>query len=150
MGKLVGAGGLLFLSLFMLLGFFSSDLTGSAAEKTLALLIAVVLPGGGGAALIYSHFKQKGILHVRKQRLRQQTLEAEILKLADRGGGKLTVVEVVSETAVDPETAKRALDSLHARDIADIEVTESGVIVYAFFDIEHLSEKSSAKGVLHD
>ena len=148
MGKLISSGGLLLLSLFMLLGFLKSDLTVGTAISTLTFLIAVVLPAVGGVALLYSHWKQEEQLANRKQGLRQQTLEAEILKLAEHKGGKLTVVEVVSEMAVNTDTAKHTLDSLATRSLAEIELTDSGVLVYAFYDIQHLSEKSSAKGVL--
>lgn len=148
MGKLLGGGGLLFLALFMLLGFLNAAPKTSGAVTAFTFLIAVVLPATGSAALFYSHCKQRGAFNHRKERLRQQTLEAEILKLAARKGGKLTVVEVVGEAAVDAETAKRALDSLATQSLASLELTDSGVLVYAFYDIQHLPEKHSAKDVL--
>ena len=50
--------------------------------------------------------------------------------------------------AITPEAAKDALDALALREQAELEITESGVIVYAFHDVRHLEEKSRAKGVL--
>jgi hypothetical protein len=57
-------------------------------------------------------------------------------------------VEVASDISISPEAAKGALDSLAERDLADIEITSSGLIVYAFRDVRHLGEKPHAKGVL--
>jgi predicted ArsR family transcriptional regulator len=84
----------------------------------------------------------------RKEELRRQTIESEILRLAARHSGRLTSVEVASDLAISPEAAKDALDSLSERDLADIQITESGVIVYSFRDVRHLGEKAEAKGVL--
>ncbi len=70
--------------------------------------------------------------------------------MAARGDGRLTVVEVVAELAVPDDTAKQALDALMTRELAEIEITDSGVLVYAFHDIQHLSEKPRARGLLDD
>ncbi len=92
------------------------------------------------AAKKYSD-KQTHILH-------RRTFEADILKLAEQKSGRLTIVEVMAEFAVDAETAKNALESFASEGIAEIEITESGVLVYSFYDIRHLAEKESARGVL--
>lgn len=146
MGKLFGAGGLGLLSLVMLLGFFRTDASGISA--VLALLVTVGLPAAGSAALIYSHLTGRNFLEARREKLRRESLEAEILKLAATKGGKLTVVEVVSATAVDSERVKAALDSLHLKNHAQIQISESGTLVYSFPEIKGISEKSGAKGVL--
>ncbi len=152
MGKLISGCGLFCLALFMLLGFFKATPQVGTTVTMLTLLLTVGLPAVGGAALVYSHVKQRreqrDTLSGRKALLRQRTLEAELLKLAERKGGKLTVVEVVSETAVDAESAKEALESLAVQGFAQVELTDSGVIVYAFYDIQHLPDKPSSKGVL--
>jgi hypothetical protein len=57
-------------------------------------------------------------------------------------------VEVATEFALPPERAKELLDSFMVRELADIQVTDSGVLVYKFHDVLHLEEKSRAKGVL--
>ena len=147
MGKLLGGIGLLALSLFMLLGFLRAETDAGAAATLVTVLLVVVLPAVCGIALLYRRGHQRATLTQRKERLRRQTLEAEILKVAERKGGKLTVVEVMGEMAVDTETAKRALEALVAEGLADVQLTGSGVIVYAFYDIEHLPEKDHSKGV---
>jgi hypothetical protein len=147
-GRLIGGGALLLLALFMLFGFMRADIDASGAAKFFAFLVAVGLPAAGGGALILSHVRGKGQLAGRRAELRQKTLEAEILRLAAQQQGKITVVETVAALAVTPEEAKEALDALARRGLADFQVTDSGVIVYAFHDVEKLSEKSRARGLL--
>ncbi len=148
MGKLISGIGLLVLALFMLLGFFRAETNSGTAATLVTFLIAVLLPAAGGVTLLVTHRQQNHSVAQRKERLRQRTLEAEILKVAARKGGKLTVVEVVGEMAVDTETAKGRLDALAAEGHADVQLTEAGVIVYAFYDVQHLPEKRNAKGIL--
>lgn len=95
-------------------------------------------------------FLARKYLTKRAEQARQEKLEIEILKLAARKGGKLTDTEVAIEYSVDIETAKRALESLARQNMKDIElaVTDSGLLVYTFYNIEHLAEKHSAKGIL--
>jgi hypothetical protein len=145
---LIGGAALLALAAFMFAGFLGADISASGGAKSIAFIIAVLLPAGGGAALILSHVRGKGQLAGRKAELRQQTLEAEVLRLAAQQQGKITVVETVTALAVTPEEAKEALDALARRGLADFQVTDSGVIVYAFHDVQKLSEKSKARGIL--
>lgn len=87
--------GLLVLSLFMLMGFLRSDANVGAPATIAALLITVALPAAGGVALLTRRFRRSARLTTRKELLRQQTLEAEVLRLAagtpratDRRGGR--------------------------------------------------------------
>ena len=148
MGKLVGGSALLLVSLLMFAGFLGSNRDASVGATIAALGIAVLLPAAGGAALIAAYFRGKGRLANRKHALRQQTVEAELLLLAGKRGGKLTIVEAVGELALTPEDAKEALDALARRGLADFEVTDSGVIVYAFHDLQRISEKGQSKSIL--
>ena len=147
-GKLLGGIGLFVLALFMLLGFFRAEPSTGTAATIVTFLLAVMLPAVGGVVLLYTHWQHGRAGTQRKERLRQLTLEAEVLKVAVRKGGKLTVVEVVGEMAVDTETAKSVLDALAAEGHAEVQLTDAGVIVYAFYDVQHLPGKRDAKGVL--
>ena len=147
MAKLFGVA-LLALSLFMLLGFLRSDADVGTPATIAALLITVAFPAVGGIALLTAPLRRRGRLATRKEVLWQQTVEAEILKLAAQREGRLTAVEVATEFALPPEKAKELLEALMVRDLADIQVTDSGVVVYAFHDIKHLADKPHAKGVL--
>jgi hypothetical protein len=146
--RLVGSGLLMLLSLFMLVGFLGSNAALSAPATLAALLITVALPAAGSVALASGHFRGRGRIARRRDELRRQTIESEILRLAGQRGGRLTAIEVASDMAISPEAAKEALDSLALRELAEIEITESGVLVYAFHDVRHLGEKPHARGIL--
>ena len=147
MGRLWGGIGLIVVALFMLLGFLRAD-AGGAGATAIAVVIAVVLPAVGGAALLRAHFGSARTLASRRDQLRQQTLDAEVLRLAGRHGGRLTVVEVVTELGVSDAAAKETLDGLMMRELAEIEITDSGMLVYRFGDVERLPDKGSSRGVL--
>jgi hypothetical protein len=149
MGKLWAAGGLGAVSLFMLLGFLRADLALDATGVT-AFLLTVGLPATGAALLVRSHLQDRHIGAGARDAIRAQTIRSEILRVATRKGGKLTVPEVMAELAVDKATAEAALEGLHLDELVEIEVTESGMLVYEFPDLRRLGEKDSAKGVLDD
>jgi hypothetical protein len=131
---------------FMFIGYLGADVDGP--EALFALLITVLLPAAGGVALLTGRVRMANAAGVRKLELRQQTLEAELLRIARSHEGRLTIVEAVSELAVTPEEAKQSLDTLAVRGLADFEVTDSGVVVYVFHDLEHLGDKSRSRGLL--
>lgn len=148
-GKLVGGGALLVLALFMFLGFIRSHVNPWAPATLLAVLVAVVLPAAFGAWLLVGHFGAGGRIARRQEELRLRTLQAEILRIAPRLGGKITAVEVVAELAVDSKTAEAALHDMAVRELADVELAESGHMVYSFKRIANLpDEKDRAKRVL--
>jgi hypothetical protein len=146
--KLTGAVALGILALFMFVGFLNSDAALGAPATLAALALTIGLPALGAGLLLRSHFTERTRLKGRKALLRQQTLEAEILRLAREREGRLTTVEVAMHLAMTPEAAKEALDALVVRGLADLEITDAGLLVYSFYDIRHLGGKSSAKGVL--
>lgn len=135
---------LLVVAAFMGLGF--AQVGEFTFRALVALAIGAGIPGVAGVALLRTPGAK--VLAERKAALRAQTVESEILRLARRSGGKLTTVEVVSELAIDAEEAGRHLDSLARREIAEIQVSDSGVLVYDFHDLRHLGEKDEAKGLL--
>ena len=146
--KLFGVA-LLVLSLFMLLGFLRSGADAGAPATIAALLVTVGLPAAGGIALLTAPFRRGSRLSARKEILRQQTYESEILRLAAQRQGRLTAVELVTEFAITPEKANELLESLMVRQLANVEVTDSGVVVYRFHDVQHLGDKHRAKGILN-
>lgn len=146
MGKFIGPALLYLLAGFLLLGFLQSDVGINAASIT-ALALGVILPAGIATRMVLKPGAEKQRL-AHQDALRLRTVEAEILRISKLHDGKLTLVEIVSELAVSPEDAKAAADSLVRQEIGDIEITESGVLVYVFRDIRHLHEKADAKGLL--
>lgn len=148
MNKLIGAGLLALLALFMLAGFLNSSLALSSGSAIVALLLSVGLPAAGAVMLARGHYADKSRLTGRKAELRRNTIDAEILRLAGEHGGRLTAVEVATALSMTPESAAEALSQLGIRGQADVEVTDDGVLVYSFYDVRHLGGKSTAKGVL--
>ena len=145
MSRTSGGIALLVLAALMFLGFIRSGASLAAPATIVAVLLTAIAPAVGGVALL----RGGGTARTRRlDQLRQQTIDAEILRLAVSERGKLTAVEVATALALTPETAKEALDALVARDVADIAVTERGVIVYTFHDAKHIGGKGEAKGVL--
>lgn len=148
MGRLIGGIALLALALFMVVGFLLSGADPFALRTLFALFIAAGLPAAGGGLLLAHRFGAGRRIARRREDLRRDTLEAEILKMAGRHGGRLTAVEVAGELAVPTTTAEELLNELMAREMAEIEVTDSGLLVYSFHDVRHLSEKEAARGLL--
>jgi hypothetical protein len=144
-GRSIGGFALLALAALMLLGFARSDASVATPATIFALLLTAGLPAAGGFFLLRG---PRGRSSARIHELRQQTIEAEILRLAMQHGGRLTVVEVAAALALPSESAKATLDSLAERELADLEITDKGVIVYAFHDAKHIAGKHSARGVL--
>jgi len=97
---------LILLASFMLIGFLNVDTTTDVLAQYIAFAISVVLPFFGGIALIYSNHRSKKSLAASKNSLREKTLVAEVMKLAGQKGGKLTVVEVISDLVLEHDSAK--------------------------------------------
>jgi hypothetical protein len=146
-GRNWGAIALFAVAALMLLGFARSNASLSSPTAIVALLITVGLPAAGGFVLMRGGFGGGGN-SARVERLRQQTIEAEILKMAMQQKGKLTAVEVATALALPPESAKASLDALVTREVADLEITDAGVLVYTFHDAKHAGGKDSSRGLL--
>ena len=145
MNRTTGGIALLVVAALMFLGFMRSNASLATPATIVAVLLTTVAPAIGGIALL----RGGGTARTRRlDQLRQQTIDAEILRMAVTAGGSLTAVEVATALALTPEMAKESLDALVARDVADIAITERGLIVYTFHDAKHLGGKSAAKGVL--
>ena len=147
MGRLIGGCCLIAVGLFVLLGFTQADVDGGLAT-VVALLIGAGLPVAGGGWLIARHLGAGRRDGRRREELRRETVEAEVLRLAGQHGGRLTAVEVAGELALSPATAEEALHALALRKVADLEITDSGVLVYVFHDVIHGSEKEGSRRLL--
>lgn len=144
MGRKIGAALLLLISALMLLGFARSSFSLGSPTALFALLLTVVLPAAGGVALLRGSLG--GTSKARMTALRQQTIDAEILKLAMRQQGRLTAVEVESALALPAGEAKASLDKLVEREVADLEITDEGVLVYTFHDARYFDGKGLIGG----
>ena len=89
----------------------------------LATLFLGILPSALGL-WICRHARQKG------KRRASEAAERTILQLAREWNGKLTVADVAMNTSLSSSKAKEALDQLDLDRLADMHVSESGVVVY--------------------
>ena len=147
MGRTFGGVALCLVALFMGLGFL--QVATISVASFIALFIGAGIPGAIGVALLTSQFRAPKQLAVRAA-LRRQTIDSELVRLAGELNGKLTVVEVVGRLALTTEEAGTALDGLARSGVCEIQVSESGVLVYDFPDIRLLGEKDAARDVLDD
>jgi hypothetical protein len=145
MGKLLGGGALVALAAFMLLGFFSLAQPLSFPVAALTLLVAVGVPGGAGAALLRAHFRERTRVTGHRERLRLETHQAELVRLAARRGG-FTVSKVARWRSIPHR--RGGTGRADGAGVADIEVTDSGLLVYTFPDVRHLPEKGSSRDIL--
>lgn len=139
---------LIVIALFMTVGFLKAKPDVGTVALAVTFFIAVVVPGAAGGYLWWTTFAEREALARRREDLRRQTLEAELLRLAERRGGKLMVVEAAGELAFGAAVIEETLNAMADRGLAEVEISESGVLVYAFYDVRHLGEKEGARGVL--
>jgi hypothetical protein len=76
--------------------------------------------------------------------------ESELLRLAARRDGSLSVAEVVAHADLDAAQTEQRLDEMCKRGLCELRVTEEGVVVYRFSAAPSAEHKRSALGVLDD
>jgi uncharacterized membrane protein len=138
----VAAAGLFLVAAFMLLGFSLSEKEQSAGINVFILLLTVALPVAVGIGLLRGAPRQNS---ERMQQLRLQTIDAEILRLAIERKGRLTGVEIMSTLGLPEADVSRSLDGMMQREVADMEVTEEGVLVYTFHEAKYMKGDPNAK-----
>jgi hypothetical protein len=135
----------------MLGGFLLIGVCASAAKKGLMAADIVggilfgIVPVVAGIFLLRSSYKNKKRIQETKERALKEEKEHEIIRLAQRKKGRLTVTEVAGETSLDIVEAEKILREMAIRGYAGIKVTESGMVVYEFYEIAS-NDKDSAKG----
>ncbi len=150
MGKLVGGILLTFVAAFMMIGFLAGGgADQSAVVRILTFGVAVGIPAAAGGALLWQHARRTRLAGPGgSEQLRSQTHQSEIVKLAQHKGGRLTTVEIVADTALSIDQAEAAMSQLVERGMAEVEITDRGLIVYRFRDLEQLPDKVKSRGVL--
>lgn len=78
----------------------------------------------------------------------ERAWESELLRLAERRAGSLSVAEVVTYADLDAVDAERRLDALCRRGLCEVRVTDDGVVVYRFEPPPTAAQKLAARGVL--
>lgn len=117
----------------------------SAAALLLAFAVFALAPLGAGAWLL------KGFGARREaRRVAECAWDSELLRLAARRDGSLSVAEVVAHADLAPAQAEQRLDALHRRGLCELRVTEEGVLVYRFVPTPSVTHKLAAEGVLDE
>lgn len=87
------------------------------------------------------------LMHKSADRKRYAQYQHRLLKLARQKGGSLTILEAATDGRITVEKAEEILRELAARGHAEVRVSESGLIVYHFPEIERWDEKHWAKPI---
>lgn len=119
-GLLLFSGGTF--SLGLLLGITLSQATGVALAVLATLLVILgVAPGLLGGWLLYSGLKAE-----------QRALREQFFQLLVLNKGRLSLLDYVSATRLEPAIARRHLDGWAKEFLAEFEVNERGEIFYIF------------------
>jgi hypothetical protein len=87
------------------------------------------------------------LIHKSANRKRDAKDQNRLLRLARSRGGSLTVLEAATDLRLTVNKTEEMLRELAARGHTEVRVSESGLLVYHFAEIELASEKFGAKPV---
>ena len=87
------------------------------------------------------------LIHKSANRKRDAKDQNRLLRLARNRGGSLTVLEAATDLKLPVDKTEDMMRELAARGHAEVRVSESGLLVYHFAEIEFASEKSDARPV---
>ncbi len=135
--KLIGGGILIFIGLFMLLGVVAGGGDESLAVNAVMFILFVIAPISGGGMLIRSHFKRKQKALLEKKKALQGTREKEVIRLAQQKGGYLSIPDIVAGTSMSTIEADQIMREMTEKGYVNMQVTDSGVILYEFYEIAH-------------
>ncbi|HCL57635.1 MAG TPA: hypothetical protein DHW82_11590 [Spirochaetia bacterium] len=124
------------LSLFGVFWFVLYLAVETKQENDLPFLIAIVFfPVLLGSFLIYRN-KKKAKIRMEKEKLENgKKSQLEIMKLAAKKEGRLTVSDVSIHFSIDPKESEKLLDECVSNKIAEIRVAGSGIVVYLFKEL---------------
>ncbi len=137
--------GTCFMSSFMVIGavglIFDPDPQYQDKAAYIILLIFSLLFAIGGF-MMYRHHSRKA------EKRSREYIEQDILKLAAEKHGKITPAEVVLSAKIGIDEAKKMLDSFCEQGLAQLNLTEKGVMVYVFDGFLSEEEKNTVKSPL--
>ena len=136
MMKSIAAWGLVGFGAFISFGELYNISKGnfSFADFAAWLLLGIVPIIGGGLLLRSRAVEKKRALEQQEQS-RYALQEKEILRLAQEKGGRLAIPDVVVGTSLSSAEAETIMREMSARGLADMQVTDAGIIVYEFYEI---------------
>lgn len=109
----------------------------------IGILLFSFVPIVSGAILIVSHFRGAKRAEVEQQKLRLAAREKEVLLLARRYEGRLTMAEIVTDTSMDAAGAEETMNELVVKGMTNLRTNEAGQAYYEFFEtLPHEEEPS--------
>ena len=106
------------------------------------LTVGLALLASGQLGFWFGH-----LIHKSANRKRTAKDQNRLLRLARSKGGSLTVLEAATDLRLTVDKTEDMMRELAARGHAEVRVSESGLLVYHFAEIEYASEKSGARPV---
>jgi len=97
---------------------------------------------------LMKYFNQKKIDSVWNDEEPIEIQEKKIIKLAAKSGGKVTLPEVCVQTNLSVDQAQSVLESLQAKQVFTIQLTDTGSKVYALADMASDQDKQNAIDLL--
>ena len=82
-----------------------------------------------------------------KRERKEMSLENDILRLAAQRHNKLTATDVAVKIVITVKHAEEALQSLVIKGLAQMQISESGAVVYHFHTLLSDEEKQGATGI---
>ena len=119
-------------------GFQSSGFTLSPVDFFMGIAVIAL-------ALVFWLAGRK--VHLSAEHKRYAQFQHRLLRLAREKGGSLTVLEAATDGRMTVGKAEEILGALAVGGSAEVRVSESGLVVYHFPEIERGSEKHRAKPV---
>ena len=108
-----------------LVNLFESSRDRSAGEWIVMIMLLGIAPIIAGL-MMCRKMKHKG------RHRQDELIERQILQLARDYQGKLTIPEVSMKMSLSSIEAKAALDQCHLNSLAELHISDNGVVVYQF------------------
>jgi hypothetical protein len=139
--KSIIGGILIAFGVFLSLGFvINATQEGINAGDIAAILMLGIAPIAGGGVLIRSHFKRKRNVLLDQKKALQAKQETEIFRLAQQKGGRLSIPDIVAGTSLSTIEVDQIMRTMAENGYVSMEVTNSGIIIYEFYEIAHRNE----------
>jgi|GEM_PF-1619322 len=136
---------------FMVFGFIVSVRKDPAKADLVSDLVGLglfgLVPILNGVFMLQKYYRDRRRALEARERALKAEKEREIIQLAQQQKGRLTLTEIVAGTSLDMAEAEKILQEMATRGHVDIQVTDSGVIVYEFYEIAR-GDKDSTRGLL--
>jgi uncharacterized membrane protein len=140
-----------FVGAFLSLGAII-NLTEGKEESVVGWLAMVfllgVMPMGLGAYLIKKSTQIRKTLSAQNEHMTEQLMERKILQVAAELGGKVTPSEIALKTHISLDKAHLLLQNMQEGGYAELEITQTGAIIYHFRGFLSDDDRQNTMGLL--